>query len=324
MFKKFSSGLLIIILIILLLVYFVVKHFSSGDRTFKDKILAFDPKAVTEILINDPTTKNEVDLKLDGKSWKVYNNGKTFNADSNAIKNILKQLSDLQTKQFAGKGKDAWAKYQVSDTSSTAIKVKLMAQSDKLAELYIGKFSYNQPKSKDQNPMQQQQKADVNTYVRSSGDKEVYTVDGFLRMNFNRDVNSYRNKMLVNVSPKEITRVVYNNPDGKMTLEKQGIKWTVNGILADSVKTARYLSTLGRLSNTNFIDMDMSGSQPAYTVNIEGNNFTPVQVKVFPVADTNINFVLNSTQNADAYFNGKKSDLFKKVLIKEQDLLPAK
>jgi hypothetical protein len=323
MFKRFTSRILIIILIVLLAVYFVVTQLSSRDRTFKDKILSFDSKNVTEILISDPKAKTEVKLELDGKEWKVLANGKTYNGDTNVVKNILKQLGDLQTKRFAGKGEDAWIKFQVTDTN--AIKVTLMGKSDRVAELYIGRFSYSQPKGQEKQAMQQQQpKGEMNTYVRAAEDKEVYAVDGFMRMNFNRDFNSYRNKMLVNVKPNDITRIVYTYPDRKMTLEKQGTKWMVNGMPADSVKMTRYLSTMARLSSANFVDIDLSAAQPAYLVNIEGTNFSPVQVKAFPVADTNINFAISSSVNEGAFFNGKKSDFFKKIMIAEQEVLPAK
>ncbi len=125
----------------------------------------------------------------------VSNGGKDYSADSNVVKNILKQLSDLPTKRYAGKGRDTWAKYEVTDSAASLVTLKASKQT--VAEIYIGKFAYNQPK--DQQPQMQarQQRGDMTTYVRLADEKDVYAVDGFLKMGLSSNINSYRIRSLV-------------------------------------------------------------------------------------------------------------------------------
>jgi hypothetical protein len=191
MFKKFSSGILILILAVLMIIYLIVQYAGSDERTFRDKVLSFDATTITEILINDPKSKEGViDLRISGDKWIVNNGGKDYTADSNVVKNILKQLSDLPTKRYAGKGHKAWVKYEVTDSAASLVTLK--ASEKKVAEIYIGKFSYNMPKEQQQQVQSRQQRGEMTTYVRLVDEKDVYAVDGFLKMSFSSDVNAYR------------------------------------------------------------------------------------------------------------------------------------
>ena len=149
MFKKISSGALIIVLAVLMIAYLLVRYSGSNDRTFRDKILSFDSSVISQILIDDPKSNQEpIDLRLAGDKWIVKYNGRDYTADTNVIKNMLRQLGDMPTKRYAGKGSDAWIKYEVADTSGTLVTLK--ASEKKIAEILIGKFSYNMPKDQQQ------------------------------------------------------------------------------------------------------------------------------------------------------------------------------
>ncbi len=323
MFKKISSSVLLILFIALLAIYLLVRYWDKSDRSFKSTILTVDPTVVTGITIQD-AGKKEVDLKLNGKTWQVVEDGNSYTADSNVVKNILAQLSDLKTKQYAGKGKEVWSKYEVTDSAAT--KVRLDAGNKQIAELLIGKFSYvPQEQPQGQPRMQQQQgRGDMTTFVRVNGEKEVYAVDGFLKMNFNRDPNSYRDKSLINLSPKEMTRLVYTYPDKKINLENTNGKWTLNGQEVDSTKAVKYFNSIAHLNNTNFTGDIVQGLEPDHVLTIEGNNFKPLTIKAYPVADTNINYVITSTLNPGSFFNGKKNSMFDKLFMKDEELIPAK
>jgi hypothetical protein len=169
-----------------------------------------------------------------------------------------------------------------------------------------------------------QARGEMTTYVRLADEKEIYAVDGFLKMNFNRDASSYRDKTLVNVNGNDIQRVLFNYPGKQMTLSRTGNGWDLNGMPADSVETSKYINGLSSLSSSNFLADEYSGSQAQFRVSIEGNNFAPVELAAYPVSDTNINFVVNSSHNPTAYFNGKKSELYEKVFVDETKLLGTK
>ena len=313
MFKKFKSWTLMIILAVLMIIYLIVRYAGSGERTFKDKVLSFDPVSVSEILIKDPKSKEGgiLDLTLTGGKWMVSNGGKEYSADSNAVKNILKQLSDLPTKRYAGKGRDAWKKYEVTDSSATLITLK--ASKQKVAEIYIGKFAYNQPKDQQLQVQGRQQRGDMTTYVRLADEKDVYAVDGFLKMGLSSSINSYRIRSLAGVNQADITRIISEAPGNRKVLEKVDGKWLFNGAPTDSTMALRFRSTLARITGSKFIDLDVPPTNPSHSIKIEGNNFTPVEIDAFPVADTNVAYIVTSSVNPGSYFSGKEGGLFKKI-----------
>jgi uncharacterized membrane protein len=51
MFKKFKSWILMIILAVLMIIYLIVRYAGSDERTFREKVLSFDPVTITEIII---------------------------------------------------------------------------------------------------------------------------------------------------------------------------------------------------------------------------------------------------------------------------------
>jgi hypothetical protein len=313
MFKKFSSGVLIIILAVLMIAYLIVRYSRTDDRTFKDKILTFDETAITQILVKDPKSGQEsVDLRLSGDKWIVKKGGRDYTADSNVVKNILKQLSDLSTKRYAGKGNDAWVKYELTD--SVASLVSLKAADKTVAEIYIGKFSYSMPKDQQQQMQsRQQQRGDMTTYVRLAGEKDVYAVDGYLKMGVSGNTDAYRYRNLSGINPEDITRITVNQPGERKVIENQDGRWLLNGSPADSASMAKYRSTIARLNGSKFADQEVFQSSPSHSLTIEGNNFTPVEIQAYPVADTNMAYIITSTANPGSTFNGKEGGLFKKI-----------
>ncbi len=312
MFKKFKSGILIIVLIVLLVIYLFVRYSGSNDRTFKDKILAFDPVSITQILVSDPkSTQEPVDLRFLGDKWMIKVDGIDYPADTNAVKGVIRQLSDLSTKRYAGKGKEAWVKYELTDTAASLVTLK--AGSKKVGELLIGKFSYNMPKGQPQQMQGRQQRGEMTSYVRLADEKDVYAVDGYLKMSISSSVDGYRNRSLVGVAPADITKITVSAAGSTSILEKQGGKWMMNGIPADSVKMTRYSNTLSHLTGSKFVDQQAGQSFPSHSLKIEGNNFNPVELQAYPAADTNIAFVITSSTNPGSYFSGKDGGLFKKI-----------
>ena len=312
MFKKFSSGILIIVLIALLAVYVIIRYTGSNDRSFKEKVLTFEPAAITGITIKDPKSNlDPVELRLAGDRWMVKSGVKEYAADTNTVKNLLNLLSDLPTKRYAGKGKDAWVKYEVTDTSGTLVTLKSSGKT--VAELLIGKFSYNMPKDQQQQMQYRQQKGDMTSFVRLADEKDVYAVDGYLKMSFSGKPETYRIRSITGVNPSDITRLTVRQPGIEKVLDNTSGKWMMNGMPVDSTSAVRYRSLVSRLTGTKFTEPEMVQSAPSYSLLIEGNNFSPVEIKAFPVADTNIAYVINSTANPESYFEGKTGGLFKRI-----------
>jgi hypothetical protein len=77
----------------------------------------------------------------------------------------------------------------------------------------------------------------------------------------------------------------------------------VNGVKADSTKTANYLRGLARLSNSNFIDdFDQQNfTEPTYSLNISTSDLQFIELKGY-IDSTR--YVVHSSENPEAYFDG--------------------
>ena len=136
------------------------------------------------------------------------------------------------------------------------------------------------------------------TYVRVKGDKNVYEVNGFLEFTFNQKPNYFRNSSIVDDDYSHWNRLTYKYPaDSSFQLIKDTTNhWTINNIKVDSSKTVNFLRTLSHISGTDFVDNpDESLLSRAYI--------------------DSTSYLIHSSQNPDAYFNGKTNNLWQKIFV---------
>lgn len=319
MFKKLNIKVLIIVLVVLAAIFALSEIRGNKDRSFSRVLVAVDTAKVTEIQIGIPMDNFEIRLVRNAEAdWSVKSEENTFPADLNMVKSILGQFHEIKPERIAATSKDRWTEYEITD--SAAIRVKVNSGSKNLADVYFGKFSYTQPP---QGQMQQQQQGKMTTFVRQAGDQKVYAVEGFLRMTYQKDVNAYRNKTLVSVNRDDISRLVFNHPDFNFTLEKLGNQWMINNQPADSLKTVRYLSRLQKLTSTGFVPPKTARTGvTGHKLFIEGNNFSPIELNAFASPDTLIKWVITSSLNPQAEFDGSKAQLFEQTFVDETKFLP--
>ncbi len=311
MFKKINIKTLVIVFALLLGILVITELMESkkGERSFKDYILSFDEGKITSIAISNPKGGQGVYLeKKNEGSWTVAKGEEEYTADSDRVGQLLQSLQELKPRRVAATRKEKWEDFEVTD--SAAVKVNLKKEGKTAGELYIGKFSYKQPS----NPYQRQ--GDMISYVRVGGEKEIYAVSGFLKMNFSADLDSYRDKTVIDSEKSNWTTLDFSFPgDSSYQLVRQEGKWMAGGLLADSATVAKYLNQLSSLTSSYFVaDNQKAGNTPGYSLTITGNNIpAPVQVQAYPATSEEVGHVVTSSQNKGTYFDGSKSDLFNKV-----------
>ncbi|MCF8364427.1 MAG: DUF4340 domain-containing protein [Bacteroidales bacterium] len=322
MFKKLNSKVLIIILIVLAAIYYISTLSDDKERSFRNEIVAIDTAQVTDIIINIAKEDLQISLTKTGNNeWDVMANGNRYPADKSIVKSILGQYSLMKPKRIAATSSEKWDAFEVSD--STGTRVTLLDSDEELTDIYIGKFSYTQPPQGAQQNQYQQQRGTMTSFVRIAEDKDVYAVEGFLKMSYQSDVNAYRNKNLINVNKDDISKLEFKYPDRTITLAKEENKWMMNGQPADSANTVKYLNKIYRLNSSNFVDQSTQKlSDATFKLSVEGNNFSPIEVSAFPTADTTIKFVISSSINPGAEFDGSKAKLYEKVFVDETAFLP--
>lgn len=317
MFNKLNAKLLFGIFAILLILVAVAvlrnksQSAASRNRTFKSELTDFDSSAVDKLVLYPKSNTKAIELSKKDGSWYVNIEDVKYNADPGAIKGMLASLVDLRATRIAANDKSQWEKYEVTD--STATRVEVYSGKKVVSDIYIGKFSYQQPRNQNPNPYMQQQ-GKMTSYVRLGNKKDVYAVDGFLSMTFNRQPNDFRNKSIVKSNKAQWTRLNFSGPMQMFNLTKQGTSWMIEGLETDSTITAKYMSALANLYSSDFIESaQLRSDKPTYTVTIEGENIA-VPIKVFAFeADTTNKYAISSSTNEGSFFSGNKSGLFEKV-----------
>jgi len=324
MYKKLNIKSLIIIFAILLILVIIIFYMDSrkGERTFRSNIVDIDTSKVTSIIIYPKSYRDEpVKIQRKGYLWKIKSQQKLLNADENIVNNILKTLTELKPKRVAATDKSKWKEFEVTD--SLATRIQLITGKKTEADIYFGKFSYQQPK--DQMAYYYNQRGTITTYVRIANDKIVYVVEGYLGMTLNRELNDFRNKAILRSNKSDWTRLSFTYPaDSSFYLVKEGGKWLVSGLMADSGSVADYFNSISWLTSSDFVDDQKPlYGEPDFTLKIEGDNFVkPIQVYAFK-ADTINRYLITSSLNEGAFFSGAKSKLTEKIFVgKNKFLVP--
>lgn len=326
MFRKANNKVLAIVFVVLLALVVVINLVDArrGDRTFRNEIFDIDTTDITSITI-DPKGLDKEDVRLfkSNGTWKVSSGEKEYPADNSVVKNILGELADMTAQRVAATKEDSWKKYEVTDSLAT----KVMVETEKDdALLYIGRFSYRQPRNPQQMRTPYGQQGTMSTYVRLGNEDEVYSVEGFIGMSFNRSINDFRNKTVIKSNRFDWEELSFNYPmDSSFVLSKQEDTWYINdNYKADSAYVDEYLRKISNITSSHFVDETMPPSGPVFTLNIQGTGLTqPITVEAFP-ADSVYQFLVASTQNPDVFFNGAQADLADKIFIGKSELLSSK
>jgi hypothetical protein len=316
MSKILNTKTLLIALVVLIAIYFISTLGGDKERSFKSELVTVDTSEVTKIVVTPKIgSGDDIIFTRTGQEWKLESGGKTYKPDIHAANQIFTELLKMRTERVVATNKSKWDELQVSD--STGTRVRFYDGSDVVADIYIGKFSYTQPKGQ----QTQQNRGKMSTCVRPAEGDNVYVVDGFIKMSIPAKVDGYRSKTLSLLRNEDITKITLGYPEGSYTLQKQGAKWLLNAQPTDSAKTMAYVSKLCRITGSTFIDdVKPESSTPGYTVKIEGNNFAPVEIKAFP-ADSVNQFIVVSSLIPDSQFSGSKGKLFERVFPSIPELL---
>jgi hypothetical protein len=294
MFKKASNNLLGLVFVVLLLVVVILFFFDSGknERTFREVLVDIDTSAVTQILIFSKANnyKPIKVFKQDDKWLVELKNGKSASVTEQKITQTLTELSSIIPKRLAARDKEKWGEFQVD---STGTRVQVFEGDNHSLDIVIGRFNY------------QQQLQSVSTYVRLHKDADVYEVDGFLALTFNKDADAFRDGTMIKADSNIWTQLQFDYPaDSSFTLNKINSRWYVNDIETDSAKTAEYLRKLSNLTQNSFADdvVIQTGQKSTYKLTISNDKLEFIELGAY-VDSTN--YVIISSENPEAKFDGK-------------------
>ncbi len=321
MFNNVNNKKLILVFVILLVGVGVVFLTDSkkGDRssTLREDIFDLDTTSITSLEINPKgTDKAKVTLVKENNSWNVQSEGKSFVAVSDIVNNLLAELQRMKPIRIAAKDKSQWDKFEVTDSSATIVTAWV---GKKKLNIYLGKFSYIQSKNQALQQYGGMPQGTMLTYVRRGDEEEVYSVEGFLSMIFDRGINDFRNKTVVKSNRFDWNRLSFTYPDSSYSIYKENEKWKIDGILADSLSVNEYLKNISNLNSSAFIENNQA-TNPVYSLKIEGENLLePIIVNAYSTNSNNL--LVSSSQNKEVYFSGEEADLANKMFIGKSKLM---
>jgi hypothetical protein len=320
MFKKLNTTILIVLILVLGGLLLISEFTGKKERSFASELVAVDTAQVTALQIDFPKESTSVWLRRQGTIWQVESNGKQYQADQQMIKRLLSTYVLMKPDRVAATNSEKWDAFEVSDSSAVAVTLK--AGEKVLGKIFYGKLAFSQPAGNQQ--MMRQQQPDVKTFVRVAGDDHVYAVEGFLKSSYQPDINSYRNKQLLQLNRADISNIRFEG-SRNFDLQKQENNWMLGDLEVDSAFMVNYLRTLSRQNSSNFVEQALVSGKPfTDKLTISGSNFNPVEVIAWAVSDTLVGYVIHSSQNNDGYFNGAKNELYKKLFPLQEELLGLK
>jgi hypothetical protein len=305
MYSKKSNKILWIVFGVLLVAVVLIftSESSKKERSFKKDIVSIDTASISSFSIF-PKSKpgTEVRFLKNGDNWTVSSSvqNKSFSVPESKIENIFSELSRIKPKRVAARSQSKWAEYQVD---SAATRIVVNEDGSEVLNLIIGKFSFQQPRS-------------MSTYVRLMGENDVYEVDGFLEMTFNKDVNSFRDETLIKADKAQLNKISfdYGSADS-FELVKINDKWTIEGTETDSAKTEKALNSFLRLTNTDFVDDINENLMPPQIQKVVIERIDKDPIELLGYKD-NTKYLVHSSLNTENYFDGEK--IGDKIFLKKE------
>lgn len=306
MFSKISNKQLGTVFAVLLIIVLIIWYSDANkaERSFRQDLVSIDTASVSKIVIFPKTKSNsKSELFKEKDFWLVkLPNGEDAPVQKRTLESLFSTLQTIKSKRLASRDENNWNKFEVTDSMGT--RVQVFEGSDKTLDIYLGKFSFQQPRS-------------MNTYVRLANDTDVYEVEGFLSATFNKSPKSFRDNRVISSSKtkwKSLSFDYLSGPSFKMDKLDEG--WHVNTLVLDSAKTEKYLNGLQRLTGNKFAETDGKGNlgEPTHKLTISGGS-EDIIVKGYLEDEKNL---IHSSLNPETVFDSK--ELADKIFIDVKSL----
>lgn len=292
------------ILFFALLGIFVFKKFIDKPkvRSFREVLVEIDTSQVNKIVLNKPASKAIVLLRKADK-WLVKSGDREYEAMKASVDPILRTIAFVKASQLVSRSEDKWSEFELDETAGRKIEVY---NGDKLKDAFwIGRFDFDQNRRTAQ------------TYVRKADEADVYAVEGFLSMTFDKKVEDFRNKSLFeNVSSGEVKSLsLQTEGEASLIFEKTlDGEWMAEQALIDSSAIVEYLGRLTNSQGAQFIEgLVPEQSDLLSNLIVELNDGRQSEVKIYR-DETTEKFVVNSTDNPDAFFLTDSTALYKTLI----------
>jgi len=306
MIRKLGNKGLLLILVLLLAVLGIFRYISNkkGENTFQTAIIPkIDANKLNGMIIfpKMKTGKPYVFSKKENM-WYASQGDVISRAAPRSVNYMISQLEQISPDRLGSNDPKDWKEYNVNDSLGT--RVVFLYDKDTALDVVVGRFSFIP-----------QQKKSI-SYVRLSGQKEVYAVDGFLSMNITQDFDAWRDKQVMPGDYTVWNKLTYTYPaDSGFSISiNKNDRWVFgDNTLPDSLTAINIIKDVNNQNYGVFINkFDTGGKQALFTLRVEGNGFSPAIIRAYVAHDAN-KYAITSSLNPGVFFSGNRNEMFRKI-----------
>ena len=271
--------------------YILIIAFHSARRESNIQAIAFhtDTTGATEIdLYPHVDGRREVKLVRQAGKWRLRSGGTDAAPTPGSPENLVNALVNIGVQRLVSRRREEWDKYQVGDTSGT--RIVLYKGTQPVADYYIGGGASGEGGFY----------GGGLSFMRQNGHEEIYAIDGYWHGIVDKKTADWRDKTFLRINSTDLTGVSFQGNPGFVLAKKDSTWWLEQSRLrTDSVN--RYLTRLQSYNLSGFADNFNSSLPPDRSILLKGASGALATVKAWKKSDGS--WVVNSSQNADAYFN---------------------
>lgn len=191
---------------------------------------------VRKITLQDGGNKKIFTRTTDGWAFEVPGNPMGVQrADATKVETGLKNIFEARRYQEVSSNKDKQADYEVRDQD---FQIFLEGENgQKMAQAHLGKFSGSGNAS----------------FLRLAGEDSVFAVKGFLRGDWNQDIDQYRDRALLRIAKENVKEIQVSGVQNfKLRADEKGTLTLDPARATDKARIGTYLADLTDLSGTKF------------------------------------------------------------------------
>ncbi|MCX8011593.1 MAG: DUF4340 domain-containing protein, partial [Desulfobacterota bacterium] len=256
--------LLILLIIFASIVLLVEKPFEDRSKKDFEEAQPLFPDLKLEQVKKIKIKKHHTTTILKKKDNNWYAVGKEdYLADSDLVEGAIKKIQELKKSNLASRKKDKHSLFAVEE--GKGLEVRLLGDKENpLVRLLIGKTG---PEF-------------LSTYIRRADSDEVYLWKEYLRTDFDREINGWRDRTILEFNPGEVLTLSINKIKEKenitLTKDTKG-NWHLEepfSRLAENSRLEKLLANLVELRAADFPDeekeFNMSGiDNPTYQISVK-------------------------------------------------------
>lgn len=291
--KQFNNKVLIIVLALLAGIFILSKVFRSPKResNLSNAFASIDTSRVTEIRITKP--HQTFKLVRSNYRWSVHQENKTASAQQSHIKSLLGSIVNVTAQKLVTRNQEKWNDYNVSD--STGMQVVILENGNTSAHWIVGKQGSS-------------------SYMRESGEDNVYAVAGSIHEDLSREYNDWRDKTFIRINKDNVSSISFHYPaDSSFTLEKKESGWMAGAEKADSASVDRYLNRFASKNLSSFED-DFTPAGRAADVSIEFKNKDHTSFTVQAWKQDSV-WILTSSYQEGVFFSSVASSIAEDLFV---------